>query len=197
MDSTKPPQQAQARVGLEQPRAFAAALLSGYGMVFVLLGLMLLFTLLTWKEQMPVGVDAARQVADKILAANRAATVVVVGGQSSDETEFVRGVSDQLTAGGASVIGTVNGQPVDARTAITQAIAAGRPPTHIAVSGTANRWTVFDRLDNVDQRGPSCPHALQLAGVRSGQQPAQCGQSNGGVRGNRHRHDDGDYHGRN
>ena len=121
--------------------------ISGYGMIFVLLLLMLLFTILTWKEQTPVGSDAGRAVAEMILAQNDQAVVIVAAGVSDVEQAFVQAAEQHLSAGGATVARTVSGEPSDARRTITDALNDGVSPTHLAISGIAERWTVFDRFE--------------------------------------------------
>lgn len=121
--------------------------LSDYGMVFVLLLLMLLFTVLTWKEQTPVGSEAGHQVAEAILQQDSAAVVLIVGGSSAAEQSFVQTAAEQLRAGGATVIGSSEGTAVDARQAIESALSSDTRLSHLAVSGTADRWTVYDRFE--------------------------------------------------
>ena len=122
-------------------------------MVFVLLLLMLLFTVLTWKEQIPTGADAGEQVARQILSLKgKGAIVVIVAGDSPAEQLFVDVAALHLATAGADVAARVIGKPADARRAITAAIDAGRRPTHLAVSGMADRWSVLDRFDE-DQAG--------------------------------------------
>ncbi|MCH2200361.1 MAG: ABC transporter permease [Fuerstiella sp.] len=123
---------------------------SGYGMIFVLLLLMLLFTILTWKKQTPVGADAGHTVAETILAQNAQAVVIVVAGASDVEQAFVQAAEQRLSDGGATVARTVSGNPSDARRTITSALDDGVSLTHVAVSGIAERWTVFDRFDAGD-----------------------------------------------
>ena len=77
---------------------------SGYEMVFVLLLLMLLFTVLTWKEQTPSGGDAGQQVADKILNQDAQAVVIVAAGASTADLSFVRAAEERLSSGGATVV---------------------------------------------------------------------------------------------
>ena len=121
--------------------------ISSYGMVFVLMLLMLLFTVLTWKEQTPAGTEAGHQVADTILAQDNHAIVLVAAGTSTVEQAFVRAARDRLTSGGADVVKTVAGQPSDARRALKQTLDDNITLTHLAVSGIADRWTVFDHFD--------------------------------------------------
>ena len=65
---------------------FLRGALSNLGMTWVLLGLCILFSALTWSEQQPGGAAAARGVADDILAAQATPTrvLVAVRGQPDD-----------------------------------------------------------------------------------------------------------------
>jgi len=120
---------------------------SQYGMVFVLLLLMLLFTVLTWKEQLPAGATAGEQVANHILQARGSETVVIiVAGDSQVEQLFAEAVHARLTAAGATVAAKVTGIPADARRAITATLESGPRLTHLAVSGMADRWSVLDQF---------------------------------------------------
>ena len=96
---------------------------------------------------MPVGEDAGRQVANSILALDDQAVVLVAAGTSDAERAFVTAAQTRLTAHGATVVKAVAGQPSDARRAIEEALDSNVTLTHLAVSGTADRWTVFDRFD--------------------------------------------------
>ncbi len=121
--------------------------ISDYGMVFALLLLMLLFTILTWKDQALDGADAGQQVAGIILDQQADAVVIIVGGSSATEQEFTAAAKDRLISAGATVAGTSNGSAADARRTISAALDDNITLTHLAVSGTTRHWTVFDRFD--------------------------------------------------
>lgn len=119
--------------------------IANYGMVFALLFLVLLFTVLTWKEQPLVGSEAGRQVADAILSQDTSASVIIVAGEA--EQAFVDAAKERLASGGATVVDTVRGDPGDARRTLEQALQNDARLTHLAVSDTANRWSVLDRFE--------------------------------------------------
>jgi len=124
------------------PRLF----IRDYGMLFVLLALIALFSGLTYSEQHPTGTDAGLQVAGQIVAAQGdAARVLAVARDTEDDRAFTAAVAGELQRLGAETLQVVNGGPADAKLAIAQWAAAERLPTAIAVNDVAGRWAVFDQ----------------------------------------------------
>jgi ribose transport system permease protein len=120
---------------------------SRYAMVFVLLLLVVVFSILTLEKSVPTGPVAGRQLARTILNQNAHAVVVAVAGESSDDYELVETLRQELSGTDARLLETSNGDAVGARSAIQSALSDGTQITHLALSGTAQRWTVFDQFE--------------------------------------------------
>jgi len=116
-------------------------------MVFVLLLLVVVFSVLTLEKSMPTGQVAGRQLARTILKQNDRAVVVVAAGESPDDRQLVGTLREQLSHTDARLLQASNGDAVAARKAIETALSEGISITHLALSGTAQRWTVFDQYD--------------------------------------------------
>ncbi len=116
-------------------------------MVFVLLLLVAVFSVLTLEKSMPAGPVAGRQLARTILKQNDRAVVLVAAGESPEDRQLVETLREELSGSGATLLGSSNGDAVTARKAIESALSDGTQITHLALSGTAQRWTVFDQFD--------------------------------------------------
>ena len=121
------------------------AALHDFGMAWVLLGLCVLFSCLTWSEQQPAGAAAAGGVVADLLAATgpRPRVLVAVRDQP-DDAALAAALDASLRERGATVVAVVTGEPKDARAALVRQAAAD-PPTLDAVAGSAASmaWGVF------------------------------------------------------
>ena len=125
-------------------------LFNDYGMVFVLLLLVVVLSALTLKEQSPEGEEAGRIVAERIIAEQGANVSVMVVAESTPVDEaFVRGAVAALETAGATIAGSVNGKPTDARVAIEKALAEGKTIDAVAATGDTVEWTIYDRFDGI------------------------------------------------
>ena len=121
-----------------------------YGMVFVLLLLVALFSGLTLKQQHPTGEDAGRQVADFVVSRyGRQARVLIVTRDTSEDLAFAGAAAAALNEMGASVLANVNGSAPDARQAIEKILAKGDEIDAIAANDVTSKWTVYDRFPSV------------------------------------------------
>jgi len=121
-----------------------------YGMVFVLLLLMLLFSVATLAEQNPTGADAGRQVADRIVRrAGAAAGIVIVTRDTEDDRAFAGAIEARLAERGPTVHATVNGSPADARRTLEAVIARGESIDAVAVNDATSKWTIYDQFEQV------------------------------------------------
>jgi hypothetical protein len=77
------------------------------GMVWVLLGLCVLFSVLTQSEQQPTGAAAAAGVADDVLATAPHPRVLVAVRDLPDDAALADTLAERLRAGGATVVGVV------------------------------------------------------------------------------------------
>jgi ribose transport system permease protein len=124
--------------------------ITDYGMVFVLLLLVALFSVLTLKEQNPTGADAGRQVSKSILAAKGdAASVIIAIRDTTEDQEFADSAQQALTDAGARVIATAKGSPGNVRQAIEDALADGQTIDAVAANQVTAAWNVYDRFEEV------------------------------------------------
>jgi ribose transport system permease protein len=121
--------------------------LSDYGMVFALLLLCVLFSWLTWEKQYPEGATAGKLVAERIARDHeKSADVLIVGRDHEEGRAFAAELNTRLEKSGHTVVDTVLGSPVDARSAMTRLADAGIVPDVIGSSSAASGWGVFDGL---------------------------------------------------
>jgi ribose transport system permease protein len=117
-----------------------------YGMIFVLLLLVVFFSIATLKEQFPIGEDAGKQVANEIVnQCGVGARVLVVTRDTAGDVLFANATADSLEKAGAQVLANVNGAAPDAKQAIEKIIAEGKQIDAIAANDVTAKWTVFDR----------------------------------------------------
>ena len=104
-------------------------LLSDYGMVLVLVLLGACFSYVTWDEQHPTGVEAAEQLTDRITSEfSRGDAVLVVAREHGEDALFADSLQRRLSDAGMKVLGTVKGQPSDARERLEALSGAGGGP---------------------------------------------------------------------
>lgn len=122
-------------------------LFADYGMIFVLLLLMVAFSILTIKEQRPTGADAGQEVANMVVARFGAnANVFIAAPAAADDRLFVQAVQNGLASTGIKVVGAVSGTPGEARKELEARLAAGTTINAIAVTGASATWNIFDRF---------------------------------------------------
>lgn len=127
-----------------------AQLLRDYGMVLVLLLLGVLFSLLTVKEQFPVGAEGGKQVARLISQRFPApARVVIVVRETSGDRNFAEAAAQQLAADGHQLLGTSRGSALDARQLLEKLIAESQPIDAIIANEVTARWTIYDRFPEI------------------------------------------------
>jgi len=109
--------------------------ISDYGMVFVLLGLCAWFSWVTMADQHPMGAAAGAQLAREL---RDKGGVLVIVRDTPEDAQFADAIERSLAA---QMIGTVKGQPADARRAVEQY--RGKISVIACNQVTAN-WAVFD-----------------------------------------------------
>ncbi len=133
----------------DQIKRVFSRFVASYGMVFVLLLLCVFFSVATWNEQHPTGATAANQVAAHLVSEHEpSARVLIVAGNSRDDTEFAEALRERLAASKLTVVDTVLGQPVDARKALEVIAVSGDRLDVIAASPVSADWPVFEGLQN-------------------------------------------------
>tara|TARA_Y100000588_G_scaffold236667_1_gene250278 strand:- start:787 stop:2145 length:1359 start_codon:yes stop_codon:yes gene_type:complete len=116
-----------------------------YGMVFVLLGLIAYFAAGTWEVQYPENTGAAENLAEKILkdgGANQ--NILIVTTTNRTVVAFSETLNAQLTTGGARIVETVSGEPMDLGRALQK---LGEASTRVDVIATHHRVAEWDMLE--------------------------------------------------
>ena len=119
--------------------------LQRFGMGWVLLGLCVLFSCLTWSEQQPAGAVAAAGAVDDLLAATGPGPRVLVAVRNQpDDAALAAALTAALEPRGAIVVAVVTGEPKDARAALVRQSQA-EPAALDAIVGSAASmaWGVF------------------------------------------------------
>lgn len=128
-------------------RLSSRRLSSDYGMLGALLALCLYYSWATLAVQHPNGRPAAESLAARLRAEFPTGTrVLIVARDGAEDRAFTETLRAGLTAAGFELGRVVNGQPGDARQAIEELLAAGRPPQVLVVNQAARSWTVIEEL---------------------------------------------------
>lgn len=118
-----------------------------YGMVLVLLALCAFFSLMTIKEQVPSGTQAAEQVVERVRKECEASdTILVIGAKNKDSGSLAKAVSATLSEAGFENVQTVIGSPRDLRLALDKLQAMGRNLTAVVTAGDVVKWPVLERI---------------------------------------------------
>ncbi len=118
-----------------------------YGMVIVLLVLGVYYSWVTWEQQHPTGESAARSL-DQIIQSEHqpGSQIMIVARASAEDRVFSETLSQSLEAKGYRITAVVNGEPGDARRALSAAQESGIPIDAIVGNQVTMRWAVFNDL---------------------------------------------------
>jgi ribose transport system permease protein len=121
--------------------------LSDYGMVLVLLLLCVYYSFATYAEQEPGGAAGGELLARTILSrAGKTAHVLIVTRDAQEDTPFGDVLGQRLTEAGLLEVGTVKGQPADARQALQKIVASGGKLDVVAANQSTVNWPVLQDL---------------------------------------------------
>jgi ribose transport system permease protein len=121
--------------------------MKNYGMVLVLIGLCILFSILTLKEQSPDSNDAADQVVNQIEQSFQKDDIILsVGAFNKDSEPFARLLNEKLTQKDYSNIHLVTGIPRDLRLLFDDFKGKGVRPAALVTSGDVLKWRIVDLL---------------------------------------------------
>jgi ribose transport system permease protein len=129
-------------------RQTAFRLFRHYGMAGGLMLLCLYYSLVTLTDMRPTGREAARQIAGRVTGNG---PVLVVGRSSEEDRAFITALEAELRGKGVTTA-KAEGEPRDARLALEQLEAAGKPLGFIATTADCAAWTI---LQNVGTRFPA------------------------------------------
>lgn len=122
-------------------------LLADYGMVLVLLLLCAVFSGLTLEEQSSADAAAAQLMARGILGRfSTAPRVLIAVRDTPEEIHFAESLRQEFSAGGATVVDVVSGDPQAARIAIDKSVALGGKLDVVAASQLSGDWLIFADL---------------------------------------------------
>ncbi|QDU61896.1 Ribose transport system permease protein RbsC [Planctomycetes bacterium Pan216] len=142
---------------IKRPKRSFFGGLGEHGMLVVLVGLCLYFSVATWAEQHPTGPEAARSLADLVAGETLPkASVLIVVQQGRTETEFAETLGDELEEQGLTVAGLVQGRPSDARRALERIAASSGKLGAIACTETTASWGLIAQL------GEQFPHLKEV-----------------------------------
>jgi ribose transport system permease protein len=123
-----------------------SSLLSEYGMLLVLAGLCVVFSALTWSEQMPEGGDAGQRLAEEVNERFQSVPRVLLLGQKTDvDREFAAAFRDTLNLENATLT-TVLGDPREIRKELVELEAAGYLQGVIGISAGLKSWPLITSL---------------------------------------------------
>jgi len=118
-----------------------------YGPIVVLLVLCVYFSVVTSSEQSPVGEAAAKQVYATIVDQfGRSPRVLIAASDQPSDPAFAASLARDLAASGAQVVGSIQGEPKDAREMLAKLQAAGDRLDAIACTQVASEWLVFSDI---------------------------------------------------
>lgn len=118
-----------------------------YGPIVVLLVLCVYFSVVTSSEQSPVGEAAAKQVYATIVEQfGRSPRVLIAASDQPSDPAFAASLARDLAASGAQVVGSIQGEPKDAREMLAKLQAAGDRLDAIACTQVASEWLVFSDI---------------------------------------------------
>ena len=118
-----------------------------YGPIVVLLVLCVYFSVVTSSEQSPVGEAAAKQVYATIVdQLGRSPRVLIAASDQPSDPAFAASLARDLAASGAQVVGSIQGEPKDAREMLAKLQAAGDRLDAIACTQVASEWLVFSDI---------------------------------------------------
>jgi len=122
-------------------------LMKNYGMILVLFGLCLLFSILTLKEQSPDSENAANQIVEQIMSTYSLDDIILtVGAFNKDSEPFAISLNNKLEQKNFKNVALVTGIPRDLRLYLDELKQSGKKPSVIAASGDVTRWRVIELL---------------------------------------------------
>ncbi len=122
-------------------------LLSDYGMVLVLIGLCVLFSCLTVREQMPEGSAAVAELVARISRECAASDIILaVGAVNKESAPLAEELGRELKEAQFENVHVVVGTPRDLRLALDDIENRGEQLAAIATAGDVVKWRVIGRI---------------------------------------------------
>jgi len=121
--------------------------MKNYGMILVLFGLCLFFSILTLKEQSPDSDSAANQIIEQIENTyGQNDIILAVGAFNRASESFAASLSEKLKQGNFNNVALITGIPRDLRLYFDDLKESGRRPSLIATSGDVVKWRLIELL---------------------------------------------------
>ncbi len=118
-----------------------------YGMILVLLGLCLLFSILTLKEQSPDSESAANEMISRVEESFSEDDILVTLGAFNKESEpFAQSLKTKLNLNNFDNVRLVTGIPRDLRLLLDDLKQKGIKPAAILTSGDVIKWRILEML---------------------------------------------------
>lgn len=122
-------------------------LMKNYGMILVLFGLCILFSILTLKEQSPDSTRAADQIVDQVAQTIAPGEIIITVGAFNKESEpFAMSLKEKLQSKNYTDVLLTTGTPHTLRLTLDSLKQAGKKPSAIAFSGDVEKWRIIELL---------------------------------------------------
>jgi len=121
---------------------------SEYGMIFVLLALIVFFSLITISEEETVGKSAATELAGEIDGEGENQRVMIVTGIGEEDREMSISLEEKLKALGHQVVKVINGDPPMAGQAFRELEENNQELDFIATTKGVATWAVIEKAAN-------------------------------------------------
>ncbi len=122
--------------------------LGDYGMIVALLGLCVLFSLLTLKRQSGDGVAAEQELTRVALdRLSSSEVVLIVGAENTGSATLAENVHANLVSEGRTNARLLLGNPRDLRVALDGLVSQNAPLGGIVTGGEASKWLVWEQID--------------------------------------------------
>ena len=118
-------------------------------MVLVLMVLGAYYSLVTNSLQQPTDEDAARQLAGQV---SRNSSVLLVARSGDEDAQFLKALGTAIRTRGANLVGSIQGEPRDARITLEKLNGEGKVLEFIATTKDCAAWPL---LQNVGMRFPA------------------------------------------
>lgn len=122
-------------------------LLSNYGMIVILIGLCVLFSVLTLKEQIPTGDVAVSEMASRMdKQFSKSQVVIIAGAVNTDSGSFAEELGKVLHKKGYENCSMVVGTPRELRLEMDRIKTEGQTVSGMVASGDAAKWRIIGSI---------------------------------------------------
>ena len=131
----------------EKARKFLEKFGSSYGMLTVLAGLCLFFSLCTYHEESPNGANGAERLASKLAVMTSGnASLIVVSSKAGEGAEFAKVLVAALAKSGIVPDAILQGDPPSVRADLEKISGNGKKISLIATTPECKNWAIWEAL---------------------------------------------------